>query len=143
MVRVHLPSKKAIASIKSRVKAMTYRSTLHHEPGYLMEYLGRVLRGWAEYFRHGVSKATFAAIDSYTWEQVTAWLRDKHRIGWPELRRRFCLPRTWRLTADGVRFQGAASVGHPIPLRLPDPDPVDTGSHHRLTDKPLRGSPVR
>ena len=89
---------------------MTYRSTLHHEPGYLMEYLGRVLRGWAEYFRHGVSKATFAAIDSYTWERVTAWLRDKHRIGWPELRRRFCLPGTWRLTADGVRFQGAASV---------------------------------
>ncbi len=27
-----------------------------------------------------------------------------------ELRRRFCLPGTWRLTADGVRFKGAASV---------------------------------
>jgi RNA-directed DNA polymerase len=105
-----LPSKKAIASIKGRVKAMTYRSTLHRDPGYLMDYLGRVLRGWARYFRHGVSKATFAAIDSYTWERVTAWLRDKHRIGWPELRRRFCLPGTWRLTADGVRFRGAASV---------------------------------
>ncbi len=105
-----LPSKKAIASIKGRVKTMTYRSTLHHEPGYLLEYLGRVLRGWANYFRHGVSKATFSAIDSYTWERVTRWLREKHRIGWPELRRRFCLPGTWRLTADGIRFKGAASV---------------------------------
>jgi RNA-directed DNA polymerase len=104
------PSKKAIASIKSRVKTMTYRATLHQDPGYLMDYLGRVLRGWATYFRHGVSKATFAGIDSYAWERVTAWLRKKHRIGWPALRRRFCLPGTWRLAVEGVRFRGAASI---------------------------------
>ncbi len=104
------PSKKAIASIKGWVKTMTYRATLHHDPGYLMDYLGRVLRGWANYFRRGVSKATFSAIDSYAWERITVWLRDKHKIGWPELRRRFCLPGTWRLAVDGIRFKGAASV---------------------------------
>jgi len=104
------PSTKAIASIKARVKTMTYRNTLHQDPGYLMGYLGRVLRGWANYFRHGVSKAIFNAIDSYTWERITNWLRKKHRIGWPELRRRYCLPGTWRLTHDGERFRGAASV---------------------------------
>ncbi len=105
-----MPSTKAIASIKGRVKAMTYRSTLHHEPGYLLDYLGRVLRGWANYFRHAVAKAVFAGIDSYAWERITNWLRNKHRIGWPELRRRFCLPGTWRLAVDGRRFTGAASV---------------------------------
>lgn len=53
----------------------------------------------------------FNAIDSYTWEWITSWLRKKHRlIGWPELRRRYCLPGTWRLAHDGVRFKGAASV---------------------------------
>ncbi|MBT2598082.1 hypothetical protein J7I92_23260 [Arthrobacter sp. ISL-72] len=81
---------------------MTYRSTLHKEPGYLLDYLGRMLRGWANYIRHGVSKATFSAIDSYAWERITAWLRKKHRIGWPELRRRFCLPGTWRLAVNGT-----------------------------------------
>ena len=104
------PSTKAAASIKGRVRAMTYRHTLHLDPGYLMDYLGRVLRGWATYFRHGVSKRTFNAIDSYAWERITAWLRKKHRIGWPELRRRFCLPGTWRLAHDGRRFRGAATV---------------------------------
>ena len=69
-----------------------------------------VLRGWANDFRHGVSKRTFNAVDSYTWERMTAWLRKKHRIGWPELRRRFCLPGTWRLAHDGERFRGAATV---------------------------------
>jgi len=104
------PSRKAIASIKDRVRTMTYRHTLHHDPGYLMEYLGLVLRGWANYFRHGASKRTFNAVDSYTWERITSWLRKKHRIGWPELRRRFCLPGTWRLACDGQRFRGAATV---------------------------------
>ena len=104
------PSTKAIASIKDRVRTMTYRHTRHHDPGYLMEYLGRVLRGWANYFRHGVSKAIFNGIDSYAWERIASWLRKKHRIGWPELRRRFCLPGTWRLAHDGQRFRGAASV---------------------------------
>jgi RNA-directed DNA polymerase len=104
------PSTKAVASIKDRVRAMTYRKTLHHDPGDLMDYLGMVLRGWANYFRHGVSKAVFNAIDSYTWERITSWLRKKHRIGWPELRRRFCLPGTWRLAHDGQRFRGAATV---------------------------------
>ncbi|MFZ1411494.1 MAG: group II intron reverse transcriptase/maturase [Micropruina sp.] len=106
-----LPAKKAVASIKARVKAMTYRHTLHQDPGYLMDYLGRVLRGWANYFRHAVAKATFAAIDSYAWGRITAWLRKKHRrLGWPELRRRYCLPGTWRLAHNGKRFTGAASV---------------------------------
>lgn len=104
------PSAKAVASIKDRVRTATYRATLHHDPGYLMGYLGRVLRGWANYFRHGVSKAVFNAVDSYTWERITNWLRKKHRIGWPELRRRFCLPGTWRLAHDGERFRGAATV---------------------------------
>ena len=104
------PSTTAIASIKGRVRAMTYRATLHLDPGYLMDYLGRVLRGWANYFRHGVSKRVFNGIDSYAWERITSWLRKKHRIGWPELRRRFCLPGTWRLTHDGQRFRGAATV---------------------------------
>jgi RNA-directed DNA polymerase len=105
-----VPSRKAIASIKARIRVMTYGATLHHDPGYLMDYLGRVLRGWANYFRHGVSKRTFNGIDSYAWERITAWLRKKHRIGWPEMRRRFCLPGSWRLVHDGQRFRGAASV---------------------------------
>jgi RNA-directed DNA polymerase len=104
------PSAKAIASIKERIRTLTYRHTLHRDPGYLTDYLGRVLRGWANYFRHGVSKAIFNAVDSYTWERIANWLRKKHRIGWPELRRRFCLPGTWRLANDGQRFRGAATV---------------------------------
>ena len=139
-----LPSKKAIASIKGRVRTMTYRSTLHHEPGYLMEYLGRVLRGWANYFRHGVSKRPS------TRSTPTPGSGSRHGCG--------------RNTGSDGQSCGAGSAcpgpggwpttgsvpwrrhrhGHPVPLpRLPDPDPVDTDSHHRLNNKPHVESPVR
>lgn len=104
------PSTKAIAAIKQRVKTMTYRHALHHDPECLMGYIGQVLRGWATDFRYGVSKATFNGVDSYTWERITSWLKKKHRIGWPELRRRFCLPGTWLQSIDWRRFRGAASI---------------------------------
>jgi len=103
------PSKKAIASIKGKVRTMTYRSNLHMPPADLLRFLGRMLRGWANYFRHGVAKATFSAVDSYTWERIASWLRRKHRLGWPALKRRFCV-NGWRFAADGVTFTGAASV---------------------------------
>ena len=38
------PAKNAIASVKARVKVMTYRNTLHQDPGYLFGYLGP--RSW-------------------------------------------------------------------------------------------------
>ena len=103
------PSKKAIASIKGKVRTMTYRSNLHMPPADLLRFLGRMLRGWANYFRHGVAKATFSAVDSYAWERIASWLRRKHRLGWLALKRRFCV-NGWRFAADGVVFAGAASV---------------------------------
>ncbi len=42
------PSKKSVASIKARVKTMSY-NTVHRDPGYLMKCLSPVLRGWAIY----------------------------------------------------------------------------------------------
>jgi hypothetical protein len=40
---------------------------------------------------------------------IASWLRRKHRIGWPALKRRFCV-NGWRFAADGVTFTAAASV---------------------------------
>jgi RNA-directed DNA polymerase len=105
-----VPSKRAIASITDKVRTKTYRSTLNSDLAELLSSLSRTLRGWANYFKHGVSKAVFSALDSYTWERIARWLRRKHnRLGWPELKRRFCV-KGWRFAADGVAFTGAASV---------------------------------
>lgn len=103
-----VPSAKAIGSIKDRVSAATYRSTLHQDLDQLLLRLNRMLVGWATYFRHGVSKATFNAIDSHAWSRIAGWLRRKRRIGRSALRR-FC-DRGWRFAGPQVAFTGASSV---------------------------------
>jgi RNA-directed DNA polymerase len=107
------PSRKAIQAIKDKVKVKTYRSTRHEDLDELIISLNRTLAGWANYFRYGVSKATFNAVDHHAWGRLMRWIRAKHRgrhrLGMKEMRRRFC-DQGWRFAHNGVVFTGASSV---------------------------------
>ena len=107
------PSKKAIQAIKDKVSVKTYRSTRNQDLDELITNLNQTLAGWARYFRHGVSKGVFNAIDSHAWGRLMRWIRakyaGKHRLGMRELRRRFC-DIGWRFAHNGVAFTGASSV---------------------------------
>ena len=63
------PSKKALASIKGKVRART-RGNTNLPLAILLQRLAPVLRGWTNYFRHGVSKATFSYLEQFTWVRV-------------------------------------------------------------------------
>jgi RNA-directed DNA polymerase len=107
------PSRKAIQAIKDKVKAKTYRSTRHQDLDELLISLNRTLAGWATYFRYGVSKAIFNAVDSHAWGRIMRWIRAKYkgktRLGMKQMRRRFC-DKGWRFAHNGVVFTGASSV---------------------------------
>ena len=121
------PSNKAIASIKDRVRTMTYRHTLHHDPGYLLDYLGRVLRGWANYFRHGVVQSHLqrGRLLRLGADHVLAATQTPDRMARTAtqvLPARHLAARPRRATVPWRRHRH----GDPVPLpRLPDPDPVD------------------
>jgi RNA-directed DNA polymerase len=105
-----IPSRRAVKAITTRVRERTSRSTLHLDLDRLLAGLNRTLQGWANYFRHGVSKKVFSRVDYHAWQRVATWLRRKHgRICWREVRRRFC-DQGWRFAHNGVVFRGAASV---------------------------------
>jgi RNA-directed DNA polymerase len=102
------PSKKALASIKAKVRALT-RGGTNQPLKALLSHLNPVLRGWANYFRHGVSKATFSYLDAFTWRRVFSWLRRKHRhIGSKQLVRRHYTQ--WRPTDGNVSLFNPASI---------------------------------
>ena len=102
------PSKSALAAIKAKVRVLTQGNT-NQTLANLLQRLNPVLRGWANYFRHGVSADTFDYLNAFSWRRVINWLRHKHpRASWKWLRRRY-LPR-WRPTEGDVSLFNPTTV---------------------------------
>ena len=96
------PSRTALASIKAKVRTLTRRSW-HQDLATLLRRLNPVLRGWCNYFRHGVSKRCFNYVDSFAWKRIVDWLRKRHPgLNWATLRRRY-LP-DWEISDDTVEM---------------------------------------
>lgn len=96
------PAKKALASIKRKVKTAS-RQDINRPLASLLQQLNAMLRGWTQYFRHSSASATFAYLRHYTWWRVVAWLHRKHpKMNWKTLRQRYLRPagKTW--AADGA-----------------------------------------
>jgi RNA-directed DNA polymerase len=108
-----MPSRKAVQAIKDKVSQKTYRSTRHKDLDLVIRDVNRSLVGWANYFRYGVSKATFDAVDHHAWGRLMRWTRAKYKgrtgLSLKNMRRRFC-DRGWRFAYNGVVFTGASSV---------------------------------
>jgi RNA-directed DNA polymerase len=97
------PAKTSLGKVTAKVKTLSRQG--RNEPlSELLRRLNPVLRGWTNYFRHGVSKATFGYLRAYTWARVVNWLRHKHpRANWKWLRRRY-LPGWWPTEDDVSLF---------------------------------------
>jgi len=103
------PSRKSLSSIMAKVKAITKQGT-NNPLSDLLRQLNGVLRGWTNYFRHGVSKDTFAYLHQFTWRRVVHWLHRKHeRANWGFLRRRY-LANAWWPEHDGVALFDCRAV---------------------------------
>ena len=94
------PSKKALASVMVKVRSLTRREK-HRTLADLLRSVNPVLRGWCNYFRHGVSKRTFSYVDHYAFWRVVSWLRKRHvGLNMHTLVRRY-LP-GWEISSDGI-----------------------------------------
>jgi RNA-directed DNA polymerase len=126
------PAKASLAKVMATVKTLSRQA--RNEPlSELLRRLNPVLRGWTNYFRHGVSKATFGYLRAYVWHRVVGWLRRKHpRANWKWLRRRY-LPRWWPTEGEATlfdpnavaisyaRYRGQISNVTPWPTIMPSP----------------------
>lgn len=102
------PSKKSLLSVLDRVRTLT-RRRLHRTLADLLRRLNPTLRGWCNYFRHGVCKQTFGYLDHYTWWKIVTWIRKRHpKLNWGIIRRRF-LP-GWEVSSEGIDMFRPRSV---------------------------------
>ena len=117
------PSKKSLASVVGKVRRLTKRAR-HRTLSDLLRRLNPVLRGWCNYFRHGVSKRTFGYLDHYAFWRIVAWLKKRHPgLNMHTLVRRY-LP-GWEINDRGIemfRPRGLAVVRYRYRgTRIPTP----------------------
>lgn len=103
------PAKAAVMALKRKVRTLTRQVGTNQPLSVLLRRINPVLRGWANYFRHGVSKTTFCYLGHFTWRRVVGWLRCKYpKATWKQLRRRR-LP-SWRPTEGATSLFDPATV---------------------------------
>ncbi|MCO5313590.1 MAG: group II intron reverse transcriptase/maturase [Microthrixaceae bacterium] len=96
------PSKKSLASIIGKIRLLTRRAK-HRTLADLLRRLNPVLRGWCNYFRHGVSSRTFNYVDHFAFWRIVGWLRKRHvGLNMHTLVRRY-LP-GWRIHDGGIEM---------------------------------------
>ena len=134
------PSKVALAAVMRKVKEATSRGTTSLRLADVLRVVNPILRGWAAYFRYGVSKRTFAYLGWYAWWRLILWIRRKHpKLSWKQLRRRFygadriceggmTLYNPAKMTVERYRFRGAL-IGTLYNVEQVNP----TGARFRLT----------
>jgi hypothetical protein len=79
------PSRRAMASIRGKIRARTDRRYAGLPLEWAVEDLNRVLRGWGNYFRYGNSARKFSQIDCYVNERLALLASAKTRTAGPEL----------------------------------------------------------
>lgn len=102
------PSKKSLLSITGKVRTLTRRAK-HRTLADLLRRLNPTLRGWCNYFRHGVSSRTFNYVDHFAFWRIVRWLKKRHvGLNMHTLVRRY-LP-GWRISDGGITMFRPHSV---------------------------------
>jgi RNA-directed DNA polymerase len=73
------PSKRAMASIRAKVRERTHRSRADVPIDIVVRDLNTVLRGWGAYFRWGNSARKFTAVESYVHERLAILTSVRHQ----------------------------------------------------------------
>jgi RNA-directed DNA polymerase len=71
------PSKKNVQAFLDKVRGII-QDNKQATAGHLVCQLNRVLRGWARYHRHVVSKATFNRVQRFIYQALWRWARRRH-----------------------------------------------------------------
>lgn len=71
------PAPSSIAAVKDKVRQI-FKTGASQSQGLVIQRLNPVIRGWATYYRHVVSKQIFDDIDSAIWRLTWNWATRRH-----------------------------------------------------------------
>jgi RNA-directed DNA polymerase len=74
------PSARSVKRLLDRIRGLAKSGPSKGGNAYkLIAGINPILRGWANYYRHGASKKTFVRVDHEVWKSVWRWAVRRHR----------------------------------------------------------------
>jgi RNA-directed DNA polymerase len=71
------PAKSNVKALREKI-SLCIKSALGTPQEALLRQLNPLLRGWANYYRHGASKRTFDRLDNHVFWQLLRWAKRRH-----------------------------------------------------------------
>lgn len=71
------PAKKSVVMFLDKLKQLI-KVSVNLDPGELVLKLNLKIKGWSNYYRHGVSKQTFAKVDHVIFRAMLDWTKRRH-----------------------------------------------------------------
>lgn len=109
------PSTRSVQALFAKVRAVV-KGSLHLSAGSMVKRLNPIIRGWANYHQHVVSKETFGKVDTYVFRTIWRWSKRKHPTKSAAWRRkkyfRAVGTRNWVFTGSDT----SRSEARPIPM---------------------------
>ena len=102
------PAKKAVIKYARELKK-TFRESRGNTADLLCVAVNRKMRGWVQYFRHGVASRVFQKLDAYLFELQWRWARWEHSKRGKQWRRKRYWGRVKADRADNWTFHGQKS----------------------------------
>jgi RNA-directed DNA polymerase len=140
MVHGRRDDAEALRGEVSEVRTLT-RRTSQPNLRLLLLRVNAALRGWANYFKHGVSKRSFSTLGHFAWRRVVRWLQQRHLgLNWTAIRRRFL--HGWEIVCDGIALYNPATVAitryRYRGARIPSPWSPTADTNARLVESRMR-----
>ena len=71
------PAKRKVQALRQKIRQV-FHAALGRSQAALLRQLNPLLRGWANYYRHGAAKAIFSKLDHYVWHKIRRWINRRH-----------------------------------------------------------------
>jgi len=71
------PAKSKVQTLRQKISRVIH-AALGRTQETLLRQLNPLLRGWANYYRNGVARQTFATVDDYVWHKLWNWMARRH-----------------------------------------------------------------
>jgi len=72
-----LPAKSSVQALREKIR-LCIHSALGLSQEALLRQLNPLIRGWANYYRHGAAKRTFTRLDHYVFRSLLRWAKRRH-----------------------------------------------------------------